>query len=178
MTNDVALELKQHATTAKLGVSVQVDEAWGRLLHNDLYQGVEKDFLDFPFIEALGLSSYPYFVFDTPEDIPLDYYSRVSNGRTLPVFVSEGGWSSVTVTAHASSPEMQARYLRRHAEILQAANAVAVFQLTYADFDLASLPQEFADAIRPFAYIGLVDADFVAKPALAVYDTIFATKLE
>jgi hypothetical protein len=177
MANDAAVDLAQHGSTAKLGVSVQVDHAWGRFLHNNVYQGVEEDFDDFPFIEALGLSSYPYFVFDTPEDIPLDYYSRIPNGRSLPVFVSEGGWSSVTVTSHAGTPELQVRYLRRHADLLEAADAIAVFQLTFADFDLDSFPIDVANAIRPFSYLGVVNPDLSAKPALAVYDSIFALKL-
>src|SRR4051812_2997939 len=65
-----------------LYASVQADEGWGRLLHNNVYQGVETDFHDFPFMEALALSSYPYFVFADPNDVPLDYYTRLTNGRT------------------------------------------------------------------------------------------------
>ena len=88
----------------RLYASVQADEGWGRLANNNLYQGVEQDFTDFPFMEALALSSYPYFVYTNPEDVPLDYYTRLANGRTLPVLVVEGGWTSGAVGSVQSSP--------------------------------------------------------------------------
>jgi hypothetical protein len=162
----------------KLYVSVQADEGWGRLLHNNVYQGAETDFHDFPFMEALALSSYPYFVFAQPEDIPLDYYTRLANGRTLPVLVVEGGWTSGAVGSVQSDPVKQARYLRRQEQLLDAAKAVAVFQLSYADLDLSQFPTQPPGSILPlFAQLGIVDAHLQPKPASATYDSIFARPL-
>lgn len=161
-----------------LYASVQADEGWGRLLHNNAYQGVEQDFHDFPFMEALALSSYPYFVFTDPNDIPADYYTRLANGRTLPVLVVEGGWTSGAVGNVQSSPQVQARYIRRHEQLLDAAKAVAVFQLTYADLDLNAFPPQPPGSILPlFAQLGVVDTHLQPKPALASYDSVFARPL-
>jgi hypothetical protein len=161
-----------------LYASVQADEGWGRILHNNTYQGVEQDFHDFPFMEALALSSYPYFVFADPADIPPDYYTRLANGRTLPVLVVEGGWTSGAVGTVQSSAEKQARYLRRQEQLLDAATAVAVFQLTYTDLDLTNLPPLPPGSILPlFAQLGIVDTHLQPKPALAAYDSIFARPL-
>jgi hypothetical protein len=161
-----------------LYVSVQADEGWGRLLHNNVYQGVETDFHDFPFMEALALSSYPYFVFADPNDVPLDYYTRLANGRVLPVLVVEGGWTSGAVGGVKSSPATQARYLRRQEQLLDAAKAVAVFQLTYADLDLSQYPPQPPGSILPlFAQLGDVNAKLAPKPALSTYDSIFARPL-
>ena len=161
-----------------LYVSVQADEGWGRLLHSNAYQGVETDFHDFSFMEALALSSYPYFVFADPNDVPLDYYTRLANGRTLPVLVVEGGWTSGAVGSVQSSPATQARYLRRQEQLLNTAKAVAVFQLTYADLDLSQYPALPPGSILPlFAQLGLVDSKLNPKPALATYDSIFARRL-
>ena len=162
----------------RLYVSVQADEGWGRLLHGNVYQGVEKDFQDFPFMQALAISSYPYFVFSDPGDIPLDYYTRLANGRSLPVLVVEGGWTSGTVGAVQSSPDKQARYLRRQEQLLDAAKAVAVFQLTYSDLDLSNFPSQPPGSILPlFAQLGIVDTRLQPKPASATYDSIFARPL-
>jgi hypothetical protein len=161
-----------------LYASVQADEGWGRLLHNNVYQGVETDFQDFPFMEALALSSYPYFVFADPNDIPPDYYTRLTNGRALPVLVVEGGWTSGAVGSVQSSPATQARYLRRQTQLLDAAKAVAVFQLTYADLDLSQFPPQPPGSILPlFAQLGVVTTKLAPKPALATYDSIFARPL-
>ncbi|MBK7258755.1 MAG: hypothetical protein IPI01_13355 [Ignavibacteriae bacterium] len=45
---------------------------------------VATDFADFPFIDELGLSSYPYLSgFTAPEQIPPDYYSRLAAWDSL-----------------------------------------------------------------------------------------------
>jgi|SRR5689334_10768406 len=179
MANAAAADVRtMPGAQPRLYVSVQADEGWGRLAHNNVYQGVEQDFFDFPFMEALALSSYPYFVYTNPEDVPLDYYTRLANGRTLPVLVVEGGWTSASVGSVQSSPAKQARYLRRQEELLDAAKAVAVFQLTYADIDLANFPPQPPGSILPlFAQLGIVDIRLQAKPALATYDSVFARPL-
>ena len=179
MTNAAAADIKAMAGThPKLYVSVQADEGWGRLLHNNVYQGVETDFHDFPFMEALAISSYPYFVFADPDDIPLDYYTRLASGRSLPVLVVEGGWTSGTVATVQSTPAKQARYLRRQEQLLDAAKAVAVFSLLYADIDLANFPPQPPGSILPlFAQLGVVDQTLHPKAALATYDSIFKRAL-
>jgi hypothetical protein len=179
MANAAAADVHaMSGTHPLLYASVQADEGWGRLLHNNTYQGVEQDFHDFPFMEALALSSYPYFVFADPADIPSDYYTRLANGRTLPVLVVEGGWTSGAVGTVQSSTEKQARYLRRQEQLLDAAKAVALFQLTYADLDLTNFPPLPPGSILPlFAQLGIVDTHLQPKPALASYDSMFARPL-
>jgi hypothetical protein len=86
--------------------------------------------------------------------------------------VIEGGWSSETV-ALPSSAEHQRRYIVRHSQLLDEAAAVAWFQITFTDIDLASFPQPPGAPLSLFAYLGLVDKDFNAKPALAAWDAVF-----
>ncbi|MGQ0702318.1 MAG: hypothetical protein ACT4PM_04205 [Gemmatimonadales bacterium] len=174
MTNAAAAHLAAlPAPRPVLYVSVQVEDAWGALLPGGSYQGVERDFQDFPFIAALGLSSYPYFVYPDPEQIPLDYYARLRSGRSIPLLVVEGGWTSGSVGTITSSPAVQARYLRRHEQLLDSARAIAVFQLTFTDLDVASFNLPPGSILPLFAQLGLVDDDLVPKPALATYDSIF-----
>lgn len=173
--NDAAFEIREFDQQVKLSVSVQVDYAWGKLT-NGSFTSINQDFSDFPFIEELGLSSYPYFGFDKPSDIPLNYYSRLIEGKDIPVFVSEGGWSSATVSTYTGTLEKQRDYITRQSQLLDQVNAIAVFQLTFTDIDVSALPPNVPSNIALFASLGLVDTDLNPKPSLAAWDKVFARK--
>lgn len=174
MTNAAASRLRGVSGTLPLYVSVQVETAWGKL-QNSGYVGIAQDFADFPFVTAIGLSSYPYLGgFAAPESLPLDYYARLVAGHTIPTMVVEGGWTSVSVGPVVSSPALQARYLDRESRLLDSARSVAVFQLTYADLDLSAVTLPPGSILPLFAHLGVVDSAFRAKPALAVWDRILA----
>ncbi|HTO94947.1 MAG TPA: hypothetical protein VMM80_11225 [Bacteroidota bacterium] len=173
VANDAAADVQARDPYVKLSVSVQVDWAWGRF--GGPYQGVETDFADFPFIQELGLSSYPYFAhFAHPEDIPDNYYSRLLAGRMIPAMVTEGGWTSSTLDTIISSPELQRRYIVRQARLLDALRAIAVFQLTFTDIDLSAYPQQDQAPLLPFAFLGLVDVNLAPRPSLGAWDSLFA----
>jgi hypothetical protein len=174
--NDTAAALRAAGRSTPLMASVQVEVAWGRLGGTGSYAGVEADFSDFPFVQTLGLSSYPYFGWTQPDDLPLDYYQRLLNGRALPTMVVEGGWASAGAGGIASSPERQARYVTRHAELLDRVGAGAWLQLQFADIDMAALPPPVPANLPLFASIGLADSNFVAKPGLAAWDALFARR--
>ena len=179
MTNDAAADLRARGVTTPLYVSVQVEVAWGRLGvgSQPTYVGIDDDLRDFPFITALGLSSYPYLAgFAKPDDLPNDYYSRIPGSRALPLMVVEGGWTSGSVGALQSSPEIQARYIHRQAELLDAAKAAAVFQLTFTDLDISAFPQPPGSILPLFAALGMVDTQLRPKPALAVWDSLYARR--
>lgn len=175
--NDAAADLRAAGSTAPLIASVQVETAWGYLGTGGTFQGVEQDFADFPFIATLGLSSYPYFAYVQPEDLPANYYSRLLNGRTLPVMVVEGGWTSAAVGSVQSTPDLQARYVTRHATLLDGIAARAVLQLEFADLDLSTVPPPVPANLPLFAQIGLTDSTFNPKPALAAWDALYARHL-
>jgi len=165
MTGAAAAERKAHGSSTNLLVSIQVETAWGGLQGGAGYIGVDQDLTDFPFIESIGLSSYPYLGgFATPEDIPLNYYQRLTEGRQLIPLVLEGGWPS---EGFNSSPEMQARYLSRQALVLNRARGAVLFQITFTDLD-----PNLAPGIGPFANLGLVDTVLTPKPALEVWDSL------
>jgi len=177
MTNDAAADLRARGITTPLYVSVQVEVAWGRLGAGGqpTYVGINDDLRDFPFINALGLSSYPYLAgFASPDDLPTDYYSRIPGSRSLPLMVVEGGWTSGSIGTFQSSQAIQARYIRRQSELLDAAKAAAVFQLTFTDLDLSAFPQPPASVLPLFALLGMVDTQLRPKAALAVWDSLFA----
>jgi hypothetical protein len=170
--NDAAADVRAHDAAVRLFMTVQAEVAWGRLSSPPgPYEGVDRDRADFPFPQALGLSSYPYLGgFADPDSLPDDYYTRLTDGWPIPVMVIEGGWSSETV-ALPSTSEMQRRYILRHEEILDRAAAIAWFQITFTDLDVAAFG---VPGLAPFAHLGLVDVDLNPKPALSAWDAAFA----
>jgi hypothetical protein len=176
VANDAAAAIRAHDSVVKLSASVQVETAWGKFTGGG-YQGVDADFAEFPFIEVLGLSSYPYFAWPTPEDLTADYYSRLLAGRTVPAAVTESGWTSESFGSVVSSAALQQRYVERHARLLDSVDAIAWFQLTFTDIELHSLPAALAAGLLPFSRLGVVDTVLAAKPALATWDANFARPL-
>jgi hypothetical protein len=175
MVNAAAAERAAAGSATPLMISVQVETAWGGLQGGTGYVGIAQDRADFPFIDALGLSSYPYLGgFSQPDSIPLDYYSRLVQGAPLPLVVLEGGWPSVPVGNVTSSPVIQARYISRQARLLDAAGGAGVFQITFTDFDLSTFPPSVVAGLTPFAHLGLVDSTLGPKPALASWDTVLS----
>ena len=177
VANDAATAIRAHDATVQLSASVQVETAWGKFT-NTPYQGIDPDFADFPFIEMLGLSSYPYFVWPTPESLPTDYYSRLMIGRTVPVAVVESGWTSESFSTVVSSLARQRDYIDRHARLLDSVAARAWFQLTPTDIELHSLPPALAAGLLPFSRLGVVDTVLAAKPALGAWDVQLARRLQ
>jgi hypothetical protein len=166
--NLAAAEARQRDPSLRLMITVQVEVASGRL-PGGVGAGIAQDRADFPFLQALGLSSFPYLAgFNDPEEIPLDYYSRLAAGAPVPLYVIEGGWPSTS--ALGSSPDEQRRFVERHARLLDTAGAAAWFQLTFTDLDVAA----FGPGIAPFAFLGLVDTALQPKPALQAWDAEFA----
>jgi hypothetical protein len=155
--------------------TVQVEVAWGRLVPGAAFAGIGRDRADFPFAQAIGLSSYPYLAgFTDPAQLPLEYYSRLlEGGPALPLLVIEGGWTSTSLGGITSSPDLQRRYIERHLQILDAARAAGFFQITFTDLDLSAVQLPAGSILPLFATLGLVDASFAPKPALAVWDAAF-----
>lgn len=175
MANAVAAQIRAAGLPTKLFVSVQVETAWGRLAGpSGPYEGIATDLADFPFVEAVGLSSYPYLGgYADPEDIPADYYRRIVQGTTLPVLVVEGGWPSIAVAGVMSSPDEQGRYIRRQANLLDSMDARGLFQLTFYDLDLSPTPPPPGSTILLFTHLGLADSAMTPKLAMAVWDSVF-----
>ena len=173
--NDAAADVRARDPAVKLYVSVQVETAWGRLGGPGTYQGVATDLADFPFMQSMGLSSYPYLGgYAQPEDVPLDYYARLVQGTGLKPMVVEGGWSSASVGGVVSSPPEQERWITRQVQLLDQAGALFVFQLTFTDLDLSGVVLPPGSILPLFASLGLVDASLTPKPALAAWDAAFA----
>jgi hypothetical protein len=178
--NNAAAAIRLRNTTVPLSISIQAETAWNKFSGGP-YAGIAKDFTDFPFIDELGISSYPYFGFDKPGDIPINYYSRLLEGKNIPVFISEGGWPTESLTtadqSFNSSQEMQRDYFVQHIKLLDEVKATAIFQLLFTDIDTDYLPVDAPENIIYFTSLGLVDKNLQPKLTLSIWDELFKKKL-
>ena len=181
--NGAAADIRAFDPHVALSISVQAEVAWGKL-GGSAYAGVTTDFTDFPFLQELGISSYPYTGFKSPADIPLNYYSGLVATHPLPIFISEGGWTSMSLNGGSyglsvlSSPAQQKAYIERQGQLLSQAHSIGLFQLTFADLDLTGWPANDTAGLYAFAFLGIVDSNFNPKPALAVWDSLRQQPLE
>ncbi len=178
--NNAAAAIRLRNETLPLSISIQAETAWNKFSGGP-YAGIAKDFTDFPFIDELGISSYPYFGFSKPNNIPINYYSRLIEGKNIPVFISEGGWPTESLTtadqSFVSSQEIQRDYFTQHGKLLDEVKATAIFQLPFTDIDTDYLPADAPENIVYFTSLGLVDKSLQPKLALSIWDELYNRKL-
>ena len=112
LINTLAPQIRTIVPSGQVFVSFQVDDAWN-LFPFPEPQIDQFELIDDFDIDALGLSSYPVFVWESPADIPDNYFSRFREATDLPLIMVEGGWSSENVGGfQGTSEEEQAEFFR------------------------------------------------------------------
>lgn len=157
-------------------VSFQVEDAWQLFPFPPSLLDHFSLIADFD-IDALGLSSYPVFAFNTPADIPGNYFARFAQATSLPLILVEGGWNSEDVPPLSSAtPQEQAAFFRRFEQLLDDVEAELWVMLFFADINVAAfgLPPEQEAVLANFAFMGIVDQTLAPKPAFAVWERIFS----
>ncbi|MEJ2341588.1 MAG: hypothetical protein P8Y10_05230 [Gemmatimonadales bacterium] len=179
LINALSPQIRAIIPAVSLFVSFQVDDAWNLFPlpppHIDHFALVN----DFD-IDALGLSSYPVFVWDSPADIPANYFSRFRDVTDLPLILVEGGWSSEDVGGLQGDEGEQSEFFRRFEELLDGVGSQLWVMLIFADFDVTTfgLPPEREATLALFASMGIVDSELEPKPSYAVWEEIFSRPLE
>ncbi|GMR12799.1 MAG: hypothetical protein BMS9Abin29_0992 [Gemmatimonadota bacterium] len=177
MINSLAPQIRQISPGTQVFVSFQADQANGRLGPTG---GIDHFALIDQFdIDALGLSSYPGFVFDDPSEVPDDYFSVFDDATDLPLLMVEGGWSSADVPWSAGTPQQQVDFFTRFETLLDGVDAVAWVMLTFTDLDIGSLglTPERALTLSNFAHMGILDSELRRKPSYAEWERIFERPL-
>lgn len=62
-------------------------------------------------VDAIGFTSYPYFEYAAPGDMPADYYSEIATHVSRPVVFSELGWVSDPAAPFGGSEQKQADFV-------------------------------------------------------------------
>jgi len=172
LINTLAPQVRARAPGTRVFVSFQADEANGAFGVPPIDHFALIDDFD---IDALGLSSYPVFAFDTPAQVPADYFTRFADATSLPLIFVEGGWNSAQTPSTSGTPQEQADWVTRYGDMLDGVNAKLMVLLTFTDLDIASLglPPDRAAGLSNFAFMGILDTELRRKLAYGAWADLF-----
>ena len=131
-----------------------------------------------PNLDLWVISTYPYFVFPSASDIPADYYTPLLSRTGKPLAIAESGFSSQPVGFAQGSLDDQVIFLNAVHDQLGSRLAFWVNTIL-TDFNMDSYAAEMAkqgrdpkdaEALANFAFMGFLNPDRSAKPALEVWD--------
>lgn len=114
-------------------------------------------------LDLLGLTSYPYFDYGDPAEIPADYYSEAAERYGLPLAITELGWPSRPLrtapdSAYGGTEAEQAAFVQRFGELIA---GVPVEMVLWA------FPHDAGQAVPvAFESVSLRANDGSPKPAL------------
>ncbi len=184
--NEIYTLVKAEAPETQIFVTFQWDD-----LNNMFPQPEEGNFKKFdikweqieafePNLDIWVISTYPYFVFPSAEEIPADYYSPLLSQTSKLVAVAEGGFSSETFNQFTSTPKDQVAYLNAIHTQLGPRLAFWVNTLL-SDLNIDSYAKEMGNTndaamLGNFAYIGFQNFDGSPKPALELWDSFQRSK--
>ncbi len=114
-----------------------------------------------PKLDLVAFTSYPWKVFEKPEDIPEDYYERISDHISVPVAFTEIGWASFSDKFEVSEEE-QALFLIRFLNLTRDMNLEFVLWLFLHEMDTKGIPKETGS-------IALKRSDGSEKPVFHVW---------
>ena len=111
-------------------------------------------------VDGIGFTSYPYFEYETPAELPADYYAEIAQHTGLPILFTELGWLADPSPPYAGSEEEQAAFVDRFFEL------AAGLDLRYAAWLAANdWPTGIIGPGSAFYQIGLRDPAGVPRPA-------------
>lgn len=117
-------------------------------------------------MDLLAVSSYPGLAFDSPGEIPDDYYSRLASRTDLPIVIAETGYPSQAGRSSRSqgSEEAQAAFLRR--VLTEAEQLDMALVVWFVGRDPTFTGGTSFDLLQ---HIGLLRQDGTEKPAWSVW---------
>jgi hypothetical protein len=132
-----------------------------------------------PNLDLWVISSYPFGVFQSGADIPVDYYTPLLTRTLKPLAVAEGGYTSEPVGPFAGDEQSQVDYLNAIHSQIGGDWLVFWIYLLINDFNLDSYAafleqngqSDDIATLGMFASVGLTTFDRTPKPALEVWDS-------
>ncbi|OGL78368.1 hypothetical protein A3E39_02600 [Candidatus Uhrbacteria bacterium RIFCSPHIGHO2_12_FULL_60_25] len=87
--------------------------------------------------DAIGFTSYPYFEYDAPGDIPADYYTEITKRWQGPVVFTEIGWLAKNSGPYRGNEADQASFVNRFFELTKGLDVRYAVWLFLHDLDKA-----------------------------------------
>lgn len=128
-----------------------------------------------PYIDLVGITSYPYFDYETPSAMPNNYFSEIRNYSTKPLFITETAWitrstfgNALDKTNYTGSQAEQSAYVKKLATILNSESVEAVNWFSFHDAQDSEKPATIP-AFLLFDSDGLKTYDDTDKQAFAFW---------
>ncbi|HVV85267.1 MAG TPA: hypothetical protein VHE35_19530 [Kofleriaceae bacterium] len=115
-------------------------------------------------VDGIGFTSYPYFEYETPADLPATYYREIADHTDLPILFTELGWVADPSQPYTGSEAEQAAFVDRFFELTAGLDVRYAVWLAENDWPPAILGPGSA-----FHEIGLRDATGAPRPADAAW---------
>lgn len=115
-------------------------------------------------VDGIGFTSYPYFEYETPADLPATYYTEIAQYTTKPVLFTELGWVANPAVPYTGSAAEQAAFVDRLFALIAGLDVRYAAWLAQNDWPVTVVP-----ATSAFYQIGLRDSAGVARPADAAW---------
>jgi hypothetical protein len=114
-------------------------------------------------LDLVGLTTYPFFDYALPGDVPGDYYADAAKRAALPLLFTEVGWpaaplSSSPASEYGGSPDEQEAFVGRFCTLTLGLDVAAA---------LWAFPHDPQGVGPPFEAVALRTSDGTARPALA-----------
>jgi hypothetical protein len=120
-----------------------------------------------PKLDLVAISTYPSFAFDTPDDIPDDYYRQLETYTDRPIAIAEMGYSSGPCRQgiNDGTEEEQKDFLAHI--LLQGESMEMPFVVWFAGWDPVFASEPPLDL---FQHIGLLRSDGSEKPSWELWE--------
>ncbi len=168
--DDVAKAVRATSPTTKVGTVYQYDHLRGAGAKNGWSEPAQWQLVADVAgkVDVVGVTSYPFFDYDTPAAVPDDHYAELRNRWTGELAITETGWRATPSAPYAGSPADQAAWPARMHQLFGP-------RLRYATWLLLNDADPSLD-LGPFATTGLRDAAGVPRPADGAWRTLVATQ--
>ena len=119
-------------------------------------------------MDLVAFTTYPFLLYATPADLPIDYYSEIKQYTSQRIAFTEIGWPSEPLSVASDSPfggstDEQVEFVQRF------------FSLTSSlplELALWSFPHDIGSSFNPaFTSVSLRENDGTPKPALEVWQS-------
>jgi len=121
-------------------------------------------------VDAIAFTTYPFFEYESPADMPDTYYSEIADHTTKPILFTEIGWTASPAAPYTGSETDQVDLIERLFALTAGLDVRYAAYLAKNDF-----PTSIIGPSNAFFEIGLRDPSGVPRPADAAWQAAVAT---
>ena len=113
--------------------------------------------------DMVGFTTYPDLIYKSPDDMPEEYYSVITEYTSKPLAYTEIGWhSEASPVGWESSPIEQAEYVTRFVDLNEGINVEMMIWSFMYD------PQ----SVEPFRSMGFHDNEGISRPVWNIWKNL------